>query len=94
MDEMENVFSSLSGAIFQSITELNGCKDVNEKKTRAEIVKMLCESMGIFIQAVEDDCHCHDDVDEDDFDDDDDDFPPDDMPGKNSGRNGGKQIPF
>jgi hypothetical protein len=55
MEAMENMFLPMMKAMEQSLKELTECKDLAQKKTHAEIVKLLSESMGIFINAMKDD---------------------------------------
>jgi hypothetical protein len=48
MEEMIEILSSLSKEIESNVKELSKMKDLNQKKPQAEIVKLLCESMGVF----------------------------------------------
>lgn len=75
MKEMDDVFNSLTQAIDQSITDFLKCEDINERKTHAETIKLLCESMGVFFNAIGnhmpspfDDFGIDDYEDEDDYD--------------------------
>jgi hypothetical protein len=78
MEKIENMLDSLSDSIDQCIKDFSECKDLNQKKTQAEIIKLLCESMGVFFNAMkntapfqfdnmyEDDYVDYDDDDEED----------------------------
>lgn len=52
MDEMVNVIDGLSKEIVKNIKDLSKCKDIDQKKKLAEIIKLLCESMGVFFDAM------------------------------------------
>jgi hypothetical protein len=52
MEEMVNVFNSLAKAINKNVNDLSKISDLNQKKTQAEVIKMLCESMGVFLDAM------------------------------------------
>jgi hypothetical protein len=71
MEKIENMFDSLSESIDQSIKDFSQCKDLNQKKTQAEIIKLLCESLGVFFNAMKNSApYPFDDFYEDDYDDD------------------------
>ncbi|MBU0993427.1 MAG: hypothetical protein KJ737_13110 [Proteobacteria bacterium] len=53
MDEMVNVIDGLSKEIVKNIKDLSKCKDLDQKKKLAEIINLLCESMGVFFNAME-----------------------------------------
>ena len=53
MEEMENVMNNLTRAIDQNLSDLVKAKDLNERKLLADIVKSLCDSMGVFFNAME-----------------------------------------
>jgi len=53
MEEMENVMNNLTKAIDQNLSDLLKARDLNERKLLADIVKSLCESMGVFFNAME-----------------------------------------
>ena len=67
MEEMAIILSSLSKEIDSNVKALSKIKDLDQKKTQAEIVKLLCESMGVFFDAMK----TGDDMGDDDYDDDD-----------------------
>ncbi|MBU3946607.1 MAG: hypothetical protein KJ882_11445 [Proteobacteria bacterium] len=54
MDEIENIINSLIKSIDQEIMGFTECKELTQKKTQAEIIKLLCESMGVFFNAMND----------------------------------------
>ena len=67
MEEMVDVLDSLSKAILKNVKELSKITDLNQRKTQAETVKLLCESMGIFLNMMNlSDPDLIDDYDEDD----------------------------
>lgn len=72
MDEIENILSSLTKSINQSIKDFTECKDLSQKKSQAEIIKLLCESMGVFFDVMNN-AYLFDDIDMDDYHDDDED---------------------
>lgn len=49
MEEMVDVLDSLSKAILKNVKEVSKITDLNKRKTQAETVKLLCESMGVFL---------------------------------------------
>ncbi len=53
MEEMENVMNNLTKAIDRNLSDLLKAKDLNERKLLSDIVKSLCESMGVFFNAME-----------------------------------------
>jgi len=53
MDEMFHAFDLLGKEIEKNIKELAKYKELDQKKKQAEIIKLLCESMGVFINAME-----------------------------------------
>jgi hypothetical protein len=52
MKEMDDILDSLTQSIDQSIRDFLKCKDINQRKTHAETIKLLCESMGVFFNAI------------------------------------------
>lgn len=52
MDKIIDVLNSLSIAIDKNTKELSKIKDLNQKKVQAEIIKLLCESLGVFLDAM------------------------------------------
>jgi hypothetical protein len=71
MDEIESIITSLTKSIDRSIKDFTACKDLNQKKTQAEIIKLLCESMGVFFNAMNNNAsYPFDDFDMDDYDED------------------------
>jgi hypothetical protein len=71
MDEIANVLNSLTKSINLSLKDFTACKDLNQKKTQAEIIKLLCESMGVFLNAMNNNASSpFDDFDMDDYDED------------------------
>ena len=52
MDEIVHVIEGLSREISNTIKELSKCKDIDQKKKLAEIIKMLSESIGIFLDGI------------------------------------------
>jgi hypothetical protein len=60
MEQIENVLNTLLRAFEQSVKEFSATKDLAEKKTRAEIIKLLSDSLGTFFNAAKS-------VDQDDF---------------------------
>jgi hypothetical protein len=49
MEEMVDVLDSLSKAILKNVKEVSKITDLNKRKIQAETVKLLCESMGVFL---------------------------------------------
>jgi hypothetical protein len=71
MDEIESIFNSLVKSIDRSVKDFSGCKDLNQKKTQAEITKLLCDSLGVFFNAMQKNAPPpFDDFDMDDYDED------------------------
>jgi hypothetical protein len=71
MDDIENIFDSLTKSIERSIKDFAACKDLNQKKTQAEIIRLLCESMGVFFNAMKNNpVNPFDNFDVDDYDED------------------------
>ena len=67
MEEMVEVLDSLSKAILKNVKEVSKITDLNKRKTQAETVKLLCESMGVFLNMMNfSDPDFMDDYDEDD----------------------------
>ena len=72
MEQIDNILSSLTKSIDQSIKDLSKCKDLAQRKSHAEIIKLLCESMGVFFNAMnnydpyefDDDYDLYDDYDD------------------------------
>ena len=52
MYDLVHVLDGLSMEITRNIKEISTCKDIDERKKRAEIIKMLCESLGIFFDGL------------------------------------------
>lgn len=52
MDEMFSALNSLAKEIEKSIKEFSKYKELDQKKKQAEIIKLLCESMGVFFNAM------------------------------------------
>jgi hypothetical protein len=83
MEKIDDILDSLTKSIQQSVEGFLESKDLASKKSQAEIIKLLCESMGVFFNALNngdaypfDDYYddCEDDYDEDDDYEDDDDI--------------------
>lgn len=53
MYDMVHVIEGLSKEITNNLTELSKTKNLDDKKKLAEIVKMLCESMGVFFDGMD-----------------------------------------
>jgi len=71
MDEIEDILNSLTKSIDRSIKDFTACKDLDQKKTQAEIIKLLCESMGVFLNAMNNKAsYPFDDFEMDDYDED------------------------
>ena len=69
MEEMIDVLNSLSKAILKNVKEVSKINDLDQRKTQAETVKLLCESMGIFLNMMNlSDSNLMDDYDEEDDD--------------------------
>lgn len=75
MYDLVHVLDGLSGEITRNLKDMATCKDIDERKKYAEIIKMLCESLGIFFDGmgmmdpdILDDIY--DDEDDNDYDDD------------------------
>jgi hypothetical protein len=72
MEQIENGLNTLINAFEQSVKEFSATKDLAEKKTRAEIIKLLSDSLGIFFTAAKSggpDDFFGDDDNDDDYDD-------------------------
>jgi hypothetical protein len=69
MEQIENVLNSLMNAFDQSVKEFTATKDLAEKKTRAEIIKLLSDSLGTFFNAAKSEGQndFFDDDDDDDY---------------------------
>ncbi len=52
MDTLEQMIESLAKEIKKNIKSLSGIKNIEQRKTQAEIIKLLCESMGVFFSAI------------------------------------------
>ncbi|MBU1172840.1 MAG: hypothetical protein KKD44_25050 [Proteobacteria bacterium] len=52
MYDLVTVLDGLTKEITNTISEMSKCKDIDQKKKLAEIIKMLCESMGIFFDSM------------------------------------------
>jgi len=71
MYEIENILNSLTKSINLSLKDFTACKDLVQKKTQAEIIKLLCESMGVFLNAMNNKVSSSfDDFDMEDYDED------------------------
>ncbi len=53
MEEMENVLNNLAKAIDSNVKDLLKAKDLEQRKVLADITQSLCESMGVFFNALE-----------------------------------------
>jgi hypothetical protein len=102
MENMGNSIEELLKTINQTLRELSTCKDIDQKKNLAETVKLLCDSLGVFFDAmgIGGGLGVLDDFD-DDYDDDDDDYSDDDevvdfrsLKKKNRKKKKNKDIPF
>lgn len=69
MYDMVHILEEISKEISSNLKEMSKCKDIDQKKKLAEIIKMLCESMGVFFDGMG---MLGEDYLDDDFDDDDD----------------------
>jgi hypothetical protein len=83
METLERMIDALAKEISRNIKVMSKIKNIGEKKTQAEIIKLMCESLGVFFTALaavqsehnyeyDDDFYEADHYDEDDeyFDDD------------------------
>ena len=52
MEDIDQIMEGLSRETVKSIKEMSKCKDVNERKIHAETIKPLCESLGVFFEAM------------------------------------------
>lgn len=75
MYDLVHVLDGLSKEISNNLNDLSKCKDIDQKKKLAEIIKMLCESLGVLFDGM----GMLDPDFMDDFDDDDDDDYTDDI---------------
>ncbi|MDP3979831.1 MAG: hypothetical protein Q8Q33_00295 [Chlamydiota bacterium] len=76
MEYIEKVIEQLSNETLHSLKEMRKAKDSNERKTQAEIVHLLCQSMSSLISSTASmmsEVHDFNDEDED-FEDEDEDF--------------------
>jgi hypothetical protein len=80
METLEQMIESLAKEIKRNIKAMSGIKNLDQRKTQAEIIKLLCESMGVFFSSIaairpeyDDDYEDDDDFYEEDFYDDGDD---------------------
>jgi hypothetical protein len=95
MEEFDGIFNSLVKSIDRSIKDFSGCKDLNQKKTQAEITKLLCESLGVFFNAMQKNAPPpFDDFDMDDYDEDEEYEIEKFKKGKNKKKLGKDDIPF
>lgn len=105
MEALERMIDALVKEISSNIKAMSKIKSISEKKTQAEIIKLLCESLGVFFTAMAtaraDYAYDDDDefYDEDYYDDDDDGLDPDPMLGRPSKKRKHKKddpddIPF
>lgn len=67
----EKIMSSISKEILTALKVMAKAKTPDEKLKYSEIVKNLCESLGIFFDLINDSLMYNDDLDDDDDDDDD-----------------------
>lgn len=76
MEHIEKIVEQLSNETLHSLKEMRKAKDSNERKTQAEIVHLLCQSMGSLISSTASMMsEVHDFHDEDEgFEDEDEDF--------------------
>jgi len=52
MDNVEKILHSLTVSIDQSLKDFSECRDLAQKKSHAEIIKLLCESMGVLFDDI------------------------------------------
>lgn len=52
MYDLVHVLDGLSEEITRNLKEMTTCRDIDERKKRAEIIKTLCESLGIFFDGL------------------------------------------
>ena len=46
METLEQMIESLAKEIKRNIKAMSGIKNLDQRKTQAEIIKLLCESLG------------------------------------------------
>ena len=67
---MDDMIEGLTKEISNNIKEMSRCTDIDKKKKHAEIIKLLCESIGVFFDGMNMvDYSLFDDDDDDDDDD-------------------------
>lgn len=77
METLDYMIDALAKEINRNIKAMSKIKNIDEKKTQAEIVKLLCESLGLFfaaMAAVRPDYDCDDEFYETDHYDEDDEY--------------------
>ena len=52
MDEMFSVIEGLTKEMAANIKDMSKTKDIDQKKKRAEVVKLLAETMAVFFDAM------------------------------------------
>ena len=52
MYDLVHVLDGLSEEITRNLKEMATCRDIDERKKRADIIKTLCESLGIFFDGL------------------------------------------
>jgi hypothetical protein len=72
MDEIVHIMDSLTKEISNTLKEMSRCKDLDQKKKYAEIVKLLSDSMSVFFDGVGmiEEYNMLDDLDDEDYPDD------------------------
>ncbi len=53
MDDIENVPHRLMQEINKNITVFSKMTDLDKKKKQAEMIKLLCESLGVFFNSMD-----------------------------------------
>jgi len=67
MESMDHTIDALAKEINRNIKAMSKSRSIDEKKTQAEIVKLLCESLGVFFSAMAEAHSGYDDECDDDF---------------------------
>jgi|GEM_PF-4225476 len=49
---MDDMIEGLTKEITSNIKEMSRCTDIDKKKKHAEIIKLLCESIGVFFDGM------------------------------------------
>jgi hypothetical protein len=66
---MDDMIAGLTNEISNNIKEMSKCSDLDKKKKYAEIIKLLCESIGVFFDGMNMiDYGLFDDIDDDEDD--------------------------